>query len=131
MSPQPGKVNTQVSTMSFTTPKLMADNRLTAPTPIMALVLVWVVDTGMPNTLESSRHSAADRSAEKPWYFSSFTISMPTALMIFSPPTLVPMPITALHSSISHTGIRTPSTLLMPLEKATPKNSTPINFWPS
>ena len=56
---------------------------------------------------------------------------MPTALIIFSPPTLVPMPITALHSTISHTGMSTPLTLLMPLEKATPKNSTPINFWPS
>ena len=35
-------------------------------------------------------------------------MSMPTDLMIFSPPTLVPMPITALHSSISHTGMHHP-----------------------
>ena len=42
ISPQPGKVNTQVSTMSFTTPKLMAERRFTAPTPIMAVVLVCV-----------------------------------------------------------------------------------------
>ena len=33
MRPQPGKVNTQVSIMSRTTPKLMADRRRTAPTP--------------------------------------------------------------------------------------------------
>ena len=66
MSPHPGKVNTQVSIMSFTTPKLMAESRFTAPTPMMALVLVWVVDTGIPNRLESSRQAAAARSAANP-----------------------------------------------------------------
>ena len=50
MRPQPGKVNTQVSIMSRTTPKLMAERRRTAPTPMMALVLVCVVETGMPST---------------------------------------------------------------------------------
>ena len=59
--PQPGNVNTHVSTMSRTTPKLMALMRLTAPTPMMALVLVCVVETGIPNTLESSRQNAAER----------------------------------------------------------------------
>ena len=59
--------------MSFTTPKLMADRRFTAPTPMMAVVFAWVVDTGMPNTeLKSSEREAAIP-AEKPWYFSSFT----------------------------------------------------------
>lgn len=48
MRPQPGKVKIQVSTISFTTPKLMAEIRFTAPTPMMALVFVWVVDTGIP-----------------------------------------------------------------------------------
>ena len=66
INPQPGKVNTQVSTISLTMPKLMADRRFTAPTPIMALVLVWVVDTGMPNRLDNSKHRAAAKSAEKP-----------------------------------------------------------------
>ena len=58
MRPHPGKVKIQVSIISLTTLKLMADSRLTAPTPMMALVLVWVVDTGMPNRLEYSRQSA-------------------------------------------------------------------------
>ena len=66
ISPQPGKVKIQVSTMSFTTPKLTEDRRLAAPTPMMALVLVWVVETGIPERLEYSRQSAAERSAEKP-----------------------------------------------------------------
>ena len=55
MRPQPGKVKTQVSIMSLTTPKLMALSRFTQPTPMMALVFVWVVDTGIPKRLDSSR----------------------------------------------------------------------------
>ena len=109
----------------------MADRRLTAPTPMMALVLVWVVDTGMPSRLEYSRQSAPARSAQKPWYRSSLTMSMPTDLMIFSPPTLVPRAMTTLHSSISQTGISMPATEPWPWAKASPRNSTPMNFWPS
>ena len=55
-----------VSIMSFTIPKLMAEILFTAPTPIIALVFVWVVDTGIPNRLEKRRHIAPARSAEKP-----------------------------------------------------------------
>ena len=58
-------------------------------------------------------------------------MSMPTDLMIFSPPTLVPTPMTVEHSSISHTGITTPLTLVWPLQNARPRNSTPMNFCPS
>ena len=36
MSPQAGKVKNQVNIMSLTTPKLMAERRLTAPPPMMA-----------------------------------------------------------------------------------------------
>ena len=61
-----GEREHQVSIMSRTTTKLMAERRRTAPTPMMALVLVCVVETGMPVTEESSRQPAAARSAEKP-----------------------------------------------------------------
>ena len=64
ISPQPGNVKIQVSIISFTTPKLMADKRFTAPTPMMALVLVWVVETGIPNRLDASRQRAPATSAE-------------------------------------------------------------------
>ena len=46
MSPQPGKVKIQVIPISFTTEKLMAEIRFTAPTPMIAVVFAWVVDTG-------------------------------------------------------------------------------------
>ena len=131
MRPQPGKVNIHVSIMSLTTPKFIAERRMTAPTPIIALVFVCVVDTGMPKMLERSRHEAAARSAEKPWYFSSRTMSMPTERIIFSPPTLVPTPMTVLHSSMSHTGIAMPATLVSPPQKAMPRKRTPMNFCPS
>ena len=84
--PQPGKVSSQVMPISLTTEKLMAERRLTAPTPMMAVVLAWVVETGMPKTELISRLTEAARSAEKPWYFSRLTMSMPTDLMIFFPP---------------------------------------------
>ena len=48
MRPQPGNVNTHVSIMSLTTEKFIALSLLEAPTPIIALVFVCVVDTGMP-----------------------------------------------------------------------------------
>ena len=58
MSPQAGKVKNQVNIMSLTTPKLMAERRLTAPTPMMAQVLMCVEDTGMPVRVASSRFAA-------------------------------------------------------------------------
>ena len=48
--PQPGKVSTQVSSISFTVPQLTEESRLEAPTPMMAVVFVWVVLTGTPVT---------------------------------------------------------------------------------
>ena len=65
-NPHPGKVRTQVSTISFTTPKLMADTRFTAPTPMMDVVFAWVVDTGRLNTEQNKRDNAAAMSAENP-----------------------------------------------------------------
>ena len=40
MNPQPGKVSTQVSTISFTTPQFTLESLLAAPTPIIAVVFV-------------------------------------------------------------------------------------------
>ena len=57
---------TQVNTISFTTPQLTEESRLAAPTPMIAVVLVWVVLTGIPDTEDTNRQAAAPRSAEKP-----------------------------------------------------------------
>ena len=66
MIPQPGNVMTQVITMSLTTLKLMADRRFTAPTPMMAVVFVCVVLTGIPKMENPRRQAAPAISAEKP-----------------------------------------------------------------
>ena len=100
MSPQPGKVSTHVRHISLTTPKLMALTFLTAPTPIRAVVLACVVETGRLNSEQRSSDDEAARSAEKPCYFSSWTISIPTDLMIFLPPMAVPRPMSRAHSTM-------------------------------
>ena len=52
--------------ISLTTEKLIADNRLTAPTPIIAVVLACVVDTGIPNIELNNKEIEAAISAENP-----------------------------------------------------------------
>ena len=66
IKPQPGNVNIQVSIISLTTEKLIALSRLDAPTPIIALVFVCVVETGIPVRDERSRHRDAAISALNP-----------------------------------------------------------------
>ena len=103
---------------------------MTAPTPMMAVVLACVVDTGIPNSELKSRDTEAARSAEKPWYFSSFTISMPTDLMIFLPPIEVPSPMTREQRSMSQTGICTamPSLGLWPFTRSMPQQDNAHEF---
>ncbi len=45
---QAGKVATHANMMRRKTPQRTSDARLLAPTPTTALVIVWVVDSGMP-----------------------------------------------------------------------------------
>src|SRR3989338_1689351 len=49
MAPQAGKVKIQAKTISRDTPQRTALTRRAAPTPIMEVVMVWVVLKGMPN----------------------------------------------------------------------------------
>jgi hypothetical protein len=41
-------VRTQAQTIRRATPQRTADSRRVAPTPTIAPVMVWVVETGMP-----------------------------------------------------------------------------------
>ena len=128
ISPHPGNVSTQVRPISFTTDRLMDETRLTAPTPMIAVVLACVVETGIPKIELNRIEIDAATSAEKPWYFSSFTMSIPTDLMIFLPPIEVPTAITMEHSAMIHTGICTDSALPLPFESITHSRITPMNF---
>ena len=60
MSPQPGKVKTQVSTMSLAIAQLTDLTFSAAPAPMMAAVLVWVVETGRPVSVAMSRETVAE-----------------------------------------------------------------------
>ena len=60
ITPQTGNVRTQARTISRTTLKFTAVRLFAAPAPMMALVFVWVVDTGMPKRLESVSYTHLD-----------------------------------------------------------------------
>lgn len=83
MMPHSGNVQIHVRTMLPAMSHLTARRRFAAPTPMMAVVFVCVVETGMPVSDANSRHSPAASEAANPWYFSKCTMSMATDLMIF------------------------------------------------
>ena len=75
------------------------------PTPIIAVVFTWVVDTGKPMRLKNKRQIAAAASETIPCERRSYTISTPTVFMIRSPPIAVPDAITMLHHIVIQKGI--------------------------
>ena len=103
--PHPGKVSTHASAISFTTLQFTAEILFAAPTPMIDVVLVCVVETGMPVVEARKRQIAAAISDAKPWYTSSFVIFCPTSFIILYPPMDVPRPIMAEHMIISQMGI--------------------------
>ena len=59
-------VTTQAQTMRRATPQRTAESRLTAPTPTIAPVMVWVVLTGIPASAVENRVIAPAASAQNP-----------------------------------------------------------------
>ena len=66
IKPHPGKVKTQASTISFTTPQFTLETLFAAPTPMIAVVFIWVVLTGYPRSVTVSKLMTAAKSEEKP-----------------------------------------------------------------
>src|SRR5690606_37943229 len=85
-----GMVSTQAHTMLRATPHLMAENFVVEPTPMMAPVMVWVVETGMPQCVAMKSVSAPAVSAQKPPTGLSLVIFMPMVFTIRQPPKAVP-----------------------------------------
>ena len=56
----------QAETMSPATPQRTAENRFEAPTPMIDVLIVWVVLSGMENSLAIPMAVAAAVSAAKP-----------------------------------------------------------------
>src|SRR5690606_12703914 len=77
-----------------TTVHLIALRRLAVPTPMIAVEMLCVVDTGMPSDDAARITEAALVSAAKPWIGCSLTSLWPRVLMIRQPPAAVPAAIT-------------------------------------
>src|SRR5262245_31332427 len=86
------------------TPQRTAEKRCVAPTPRIAPVIVWVVDTGIPQTDAAITVAAAPVSAQKPENGLSFVIRLPMVRTIRQPPVSVPRPIAACAERMIHQG---------------------------
>jgi hypothetical protein len=85
-----GIVRIQAVAMLRATPQRTALIRSLVPTPMIALEMTCVVETGMPKWEATMMIEAAVVSAAKPWTGSSFTTRWPIVFMIRQPPAAVP-----------------------------------------
>src|ERR1043165_6177209 len=81
-----GMVSTQAQTMRPATRHFTADSRVVDPTPAIAPVMVWVVETGMPKKVAPNRVAAPAVSAQKPPTGLSLVIFDPIVWTIRQPP---------------------------------------------
>ena len=86
-------VSTQAHSKPIVTPHRTALNLFVAPTPIIAPVIVCVVETGIPKLLTTNKVNAPAVSAQTPSNALTFVILDPIVLTIFQPPNNVPIPI--------------------------------------
>jgi hypothetical protein len=84
-------VKIQAQTMLLASPSAPAVLR-TEPTPTMAPVMVWVVDTGTPSAVAMNSEAAPPVSAQKPPTGLSLVRRCPMVLTMRQPPNMVPMP---------------------------------------
>src|SRR5664279_731715 len=90
MTAAEGIVRIQAVTMLRAIPQRTALIRSLVPTPMIAVEMTCVVDTGMPKCDAAMMIDAAVVSAAKPWTGSSFTTRWPIVFMIRHPPAAVP-----------------------------------------
>src|ERR1700748_774728 len=90
MRPAAGIVSSHAITMSFATFQRTADVRLAAPTPTIAPVMVWVVETGMPRPVARNNVIDPAVSAQTPWRGERRVIRDPIVRTIRQPPNNVP-----------------------------------------
>ena len=99
-----GIVKSQAQMIRSATPQRTADNLVTAPTPIIEPVMVWVVETGIPNPVAKNNVAAPAVSAQNPPTGFNFVIFIPMVFTILQPPKSVPNPMAAWHESTTHSG---------------------------
>ena len=113
----------KVNIMSLTTPKLMAERRLTAPTPHDGAGLDVCGGHGDAGKGGKQQVCGARQVGGEALILFELDHALADDLMMRSPPTLVPIPIVAEHSSIIQMGEPASPTLVWPLAKATPKRA--------
>src|SRR6185295_9989194 len=104
MAPEAGIVTTQAITMSLATFQRTADVRRAAPTPTIAPVMVWVVETGMPKPVARNKVIEPAVSAHTPWSGDSRVIREPIVRTIRQPPKRVPSAIAAWQLKTTQNG---------------------------
>src|SRR5512132_648612 len=110
MTAAAGMVRTQAQTIRPATPQRTADSRRVEPTPTIAPVMVWVVETGTPRKVARYNEQAAAVSAEKPPTGLRAVMRWPRVLTIRQPPDRVPSELAVSAANTTHSGIgRLPS----------------------
>src|SRR6266849_10249675 len=122
-------VTIQATTIVLATFQRTAEARRAAPTPTMAPVMVWVVETGTPSQVAMNSVAAPPVSAQNPCIGVSLVMRNPMVRTIRQPPIKVPSAIAAWHDSTTQNGTEN-SAPRCPCEY----NSTammPMVFWAS
>src|SRR3954470_24125937 len=97
-------VTIQATRMPRATFQRTAETRRAAPTPMMAPVMVCVVETGTPSQVAMNRVAAPPVSAQNPCIGVSLVIRKPMVRTIRQPPIRVPNAIAAWHASTTQNG---------------------------
>src|SRR3954471_2892104 len=95
---------TQAYTIELATFQRTAETRRAAPTPTMAPVMVWVVDTGTPRNVAANSVAAPPVSAQNPCIGVNLVIRKPMVRTMRQPPISVPSAIAAWHASTTQNG---------------------------
>src|SRR5262245_42204954 len=104
MNAEQGMVRIQAQTIRPATPQRTAEAFCTEPTPTIAPVIVWVVDTGMPRWVARKSVIAPPVSAQKPPTGRSFVMRRPIVRTMRQQPDSVPSPIAAWQASTTQSG---------------------------
>src|SRR5882724_4081293 len=99
-----GMVITQAYTIELATFQRTAETRRAAPTPTMAPVMVWVVETGTPSKVAMNRVAAPPVSAQNPCIGVRFVVRRPKVPTVRQPPIRVPSAIEAWQDSTTQNG---------------------------
>ena len=80
--PEAGMVRIHAQTIFLATPQRTAKKPFNDPTPIIAPVTVWVVETGIPSMVAKDKVSALAVSEQKPLIGFNFVIFIPIVFTI-------------------------------------------------